>query len=146
MRLTTRTQLAMRTLMFCALNPDRIIPTSEVAEKCKASGNHLGQVVNLLGRNNLLDTHRGRGGGLRLSKSAEDISIGQVMRALEETSSFAECFKSDGGQCPLSPHCRLRGKLSSALEAFYASLDNVSLAELTVGNSGMSGLFGVEPV
>jgi Rrf2 family transcriptional regulator, nitric oxide-sensitive transcriptional repressor len=50
MRLTTRTNLAMRTLMFCAANPGRIVRKSEVATACNASENHLAQVIHLLAR------------------------------------------------------------------------------------------------
>ncbi len=54
MRLTTRTNLAMRTLMFCAVNPGRIVRKHEVAEACGASENHLAQVIHLLARQNFL--------------------------------------------------------------------------------------------
>ena len=50
MRLTTRTNLAMRTLMYCAVNTGRNIRTSEVARATNASENHLGQVINTLGQ------------------------------------------------------------------------------------------------
>ena len=66
MRLTTRTNLAMRTLMFCAVNPDRIVRKHEVAEPCGASENHLAQVIHLLARKGYIRTQRGRsGGGMR---------------------------------------------------------------------------------
>lgn len=59
MRLTTRTNLAMRTLMFCAVNPDRTVRKHEIAEACNASENHLAQVVNTLAQRGFVDTQRG---------------------------------------------------------------------------------------
>ena len=68
MRLTTRTNLAMRTLMYCAVNTGRNIRTSEIAEATNASENHLGQVINTLGQTGFIKTVRGRGGGIRLGR------------------------------------------------------------------------------
>ncbi len=83
MRLTTRTNLAMRTLMFCAANPGRIVRKQEVAETCNASENHLAQVIHLLAQKGYLKTIRGRSGGLMLGRRAEDIRVGEVFRAFE---------------------------------------------------------------
>ena len=144
MRLTTRTNLAMRTLMFCAVNTDRTVRTSEIAEKCNASENHLGQVINTMGHNGFVTTVRGRGGGIRLALEPADISVGHVMRVFESSAPFAECFQKDGGDCPILPHCRLRGKFVSALEAFYATLDDVTLLDLVKDNTGLVQLFTPE--
>lgn len=56
MRLTTRTNLAMRTLMFCAVNPGQIVRKHEVAEACGASENHLAQVIHMLARKGYVRT------------------------------------------------------------------------------------------
>lgn len=141
MRLTTRTNLAMRTLMFCAVNTGRTVRTAEIAKKCNASENHLGQVINMMGHHGFLRTVRGRGGGIRLAQEAKDISVGKVMRLFEASSPFAECFQVETCECPLLPHCRLRGQFSVALEAFYSSLDSVTLEDLVAGNTGLFELF-----
>ena len=67
MRLTIRTNLAMRTLMFCCVNADRIVRKHEVAAICNASENHLAQVINTLAQRGFINTQRGRAGGLRLN-------------------------------------------------------------------------------
>ena len=92
MRMTTRTSLAMKTLMFCAVNSDRIVRRSEIAETYAASENHLAQVIHLLAQKKFLHTIRGRAGGLRLGRPAELITVGQVFRAFERVLPFAECF------------------------------------------------------
>jgi len=50
MRLTMRTNLAMRTLMFCAVNPGRTVRKAEIASYCNASENHLGLVEPIVGK------------------------------------------------------------------------------------------------
>ena len=144
MRLTTRTNLAMRTLMYCAVNTGRNIRTSEIAEATNASENHLGQVINTLGQTGFIKTVRGRGGGIRLGREPGDITVGGVFRVFEACVPFAECFSPDACSCPLVSACRLNSTLSEALDAFYATLDKVTLANLVDGNEGLKNLIGTD--
>jgi Rrf2 family nitric oxide-sensitive transcriptional repressor len=145
MRLTIRTNLAMRTLMFCAVNAGRTVRKSEVAAHCNASENHLGVVVNLLGQNGYIVTARGRHGGIRLDRSPGEISVGEVFRLFESCVPFAECFAAVDNHCPLTGCCRLRTALAGAVEAFYASLDAITLADLVDGNRGLTDILALEP-
>ena len=141
MRLTTRTNIAMRARMYCAVHADRTVRTSEVATSCNASENHLGQVINALARAGYVTTVRGRGGGLRLAQDPQGISVGRVVRDLEAGTPLVECFHAETNACPLADACLLRPALLTALEAFYARLDRVSLADLVVGNGALRSLF-----
>ena len=143
MRLTTRTNLALRTLMVCAVNPDRIIRKSDVAEAINASENHLAQVVNQLGQAGFINTLRGRHGGFTLARPAEEISVGSVFRTFEADLPFIECFSSDN-TCPLKGVCRMSGHLKRAVEAFYASLDPLMLGDLTSCNDGLTAILALD--
>lgn len=145
MRLTIRTNLASRVLMFCAVNSGRIVRTAEIAERCNASVNHLLQVVNLLQESGLVETIRGRAGGLRLALPPDRISIGHVFRLFESGVPFAECFDPVANTCPLSQTCRLRSYISRAVEAFYHELDMVTLDDLVKGNCGLAALLDLAP-
>ena len=92
MRLTDYTDYTLRVLMFCALQPERSVTIAELAESHKVSKNHLMKIVNDLGRQGVLETTRGRGGGLRLLKEPGDIRIGDVVRASETDFRLVECF------------------------------------------------------
>lgn len=140
MRLTTRTNLAMRVLMYCAVNPDGLNRTIDIAHAVNASVNHLMQVVPALHRHGFVQTTRGRAGGVRLARPAAAISVGQVFRLFESGVPFAECFEGAENTCPLTEHCRLRPAIRRALDAFYCELDSVSVAELTEGNCGLDAL------
>ncbi|SIS77448.1 RrF2 family transcriptional regulator [Phaeovulum vinaykumarii] len=137
MRLTTRTNLAMRTLMFCAVNDGRVVRKCEIAEVCNASENHLAQVVNTLAQKGFVETQRGRSGGLRLARPATEITVGAVLRAFETGMPFAECFHAATNTCPLIGTCRFRDALEAALEAFYGALDKVNLSDLVAENHGL---------
>lgn len=143
MRLTTKTNLAARVLMACALNRGKTLRTAEIAQVSNASLNHLLQVVNSLQANGFVETLRGRHGGLRLARMPEQISMGSVFRVFEAGHPFAECFDAESNTCPLSKECRLRGYIARAVEAFYHELDMVTLDDLTRGNCGLEALLNV---
>lgn len=140
MRLTTRTNLAVRVLMACASNEGATLRTQDVAERCNASVNHMFQVVNMLQEHGFIRTIRGRSGGIRLADSMERISVGRVFRVFESGVPFAECFDPGANTCPLVSECRLRGFIARAVEAFYHELDMVTVADLVRGNCGLQGL------
>ena len=146
MRLTTRTNLASRVLMFCAVNEGRLVRSGEVAETCNASANHIARVVNLLHAGGFIETVRGRTGGLRLAAPPEQISMGEVFRVFEADIPFAECFDPETNTCPLIGTCRLRHALTRALAAFYDELDGLTLADLVEGNCGLHGLLALPEV
>ena len=145
MRLTTRTNLASRILMACAVNDGSTLRTSEIAKKCNASPNHLLQIVNLLQNTGFVQTIRGRHGGLKLARAMDKISVGEVFRVLEAGMPIAECFDPKTNSCPLSEICRLRSYIARAVEAFYRELDMVTLADLVKGNCGLSALLDMTP-
>jgi Rrf2 family nitric oxide-sensitive transcriptional repressor len=145
MRLTTRTNLALRVLMACGVNTGKILRTADIAERCNASVHHLLQVVNVLQDHGYIETLRGRNGGLRLLRADDHISIGEVFRLFESGTPFAECFDPVQNTCPLSATCRLRNFIARALEAFYHELDMVTLADLVRGNCGLQALLDFAP-
>ena len=145
MRVTKRTNIAMRVLMFCAGNPGRLVTKHEIAERCNASENHLAQVINQLAQLGFLHTQRGRNGGLELGRPADQIVIGDVFRALEQPVPLAECFADVDNTCPLTEACRLRTALSDAANAFYATLDPITLDALVCDNPALMSIIGPEP-
>ena len=145
MRLTTRTNLALRVLMACGVNAGSVLRTADIARRCNASVHHLLQVVNMLQDHGYVETLRGRNGGLRLALPQESISIGEVFRIFESGTPFAECFDTTQNTCPLSETCRLRGYIARALDAFYHELDMATLADLVRGNCGLKALLDMAP-
>lgn len=145
MRLTTRTNLASRVLMFCAVNEGKMVRSSDIAKACNASGNHLGHVIHQLQQHGFVETLRGRSGGLQLGLKPRDISIGKVFRIFESSVPFAECFAGEQNTCPLTAECRLRGFITRAVEAFYHELDMVTLDDLVRGNCGLEAILSLAP-
>jgi Rrf2 family transcriptional regulator, nitric oxide-sensitive transcriptional repressor len=146
MRLAEYTDYTLRVLMYCAANRRTLITIGELAERHGLSKNHLMKVVNDLARQGLLETTRGRGGGLRLLKEPRDIRIGDVVRACETDFRLVECFDANTSLCTLTPSCRLKQVFDSALQAFFRELDGATLADITPEPAGPSSRIVIAPM
>lgn len=132
MRLTSYTDYALRSLIFLGLNRDRLVTIQDIADLHGISKNHLMKVVHQLGVSGMVETVRGRNGGLRLKREPADINIGEVVRNTETDFYMAECFDPDKVGCAYSASCTLKGVLSAATAAYLKVLDGVTLADMLV--------------
>ncbi|HET9651139.1 MAG TPA: Rrf2 family transcriptional regulator [Usitatibacter sp.] len=130
MRLTAFTDYSLRVLMYMATAPDGRATIGEIARAFRISENHLVKVVHRLGQIGVLVNTRGRGGGLRLAASPAAISLGRVVRETETQDVPAECFEPHANGCVIASACSLRNVLKEAVDAFYASLDRYTVADL----------------
>ncbi|MEU2249127.1 Rrf2 family transcriptional regulator [Streptomyces sp. NPDC019224] len=135
MRLTRFTDVALRVLMRLAVVKHEDPPTTrEVAATMQVPYSHAAKVVARLQHLGLVEARRGRGGGLALTEAGRSTPVGTLVRELEEPGDVVDCEGST--PCPLRAACRLRGALREAQDAFYASLDRVTVAELTAAPTG----------
>jgi len=130
MRLTTFTDYTIRVLIYTGLRPGQLATIGELADVYHISRNHLMKVVHHLGQAGYIETLRGKGGGFLLARPPEEINIGILVRGTEQRTSLVECFTDDKCDCRISPVCRMKGVLNEAMDAFYAVLDQYSLADL----------------
>jgi Rrf2 family nitric oxide-sensitive transcriptional repressor len=133
MRLSEFTDYSLRVLMYCAAHRDRLVTIGELAEQHGLSKNHLMKVVNALARQGLLETTRGRGGGLRLLADPNTVRIGDVVRSGETDFRLVECFDPATNACTLSPNCRLKHLFDDALARYFQALDGATLADMIQG-------------
>lgn len=130
MRLTRFSDYSLRVLIYLAVHPDRLATIDEISSVYGISRAHLMKIAQELGRAGFLETLRGRGGGLRLARELDSIRVGDVVRFTEGKLDLVECFDAETSVCRIEPACRLHGVLEEALEAFLATLDEYSLADL----------------
>ena len=140
MRLSEYTDYTLRVLMYCARHRERLVTINELAEQHGLSKGHLMKVVNDLARQGLIETTRGRGGGLRLSKEPDTLRIGDIVRASETDFRLVECFDPGTNACTLTPDCRLKHVFDAALRAYFQALDGATLADLVSGHSGLESI------
>lgn len=133
MELTTKGRYAVTAMADIAGQSDAVaVPLSQIAERQNLPLAYLEQIFVGLRRAGLVDSARGRSGGYRLSRPANDISIGAVMAAVEEETHFTRCADSDP-RCSRDTPCLthvLWQRLGSVTSSFFAA---VSLADVVNG-------------
>ena len=132
MQLTHFSDYAVRVLMYCALKRDGLCRVRDIADAYGVSEHRLMKVVQILGQIGVIETVRGRGGGIWLAREPHAIVVGDVIRATEGRQVIVECFDEATSTCPLTPVCRLRRAMEQALDAFFLVLDGYTLADLVV--------------
>lgn len=130
MQLTQFTDYALRTLLYLAVHRERLVPVAEISAAYGVSNSHLVKVANQLARLGFLEATRGRGGGLKLARDPEKISVGEVVRVTEPHLHLLECFDRDHNTCPIVPACGLMRALAQAQERFLEVLDAQRLSDL----------------
>lgn len=132
MRLTLYTDYALRMLMHLAAHQERLCSIAEISDAFGVSRNHLMKVANDLGRAGYVRSVRGRMGGLRLARPAQQINLGDVVRHTEDGFALADC-----ANCIIAPASGLTGALSTALVAFLTVLDGYTLADISSKRSAL---------
>jgi len=131
MHLTAFTDYTLRVLMYLALDRSRLATIPEIATAFDISQNHLMKVVHRLARAGVVESVRGKGGGLRLARPPNAIRIGEIVRATEGDAPIVECLSDDPHACRISGVCRLTRVLEDGFDALYESLNRYTLADLT---------------
>lgn len=132
MRLTVFSDYTLRVLMYLALDQTRLATIAEIAAAYGISENHLMKVVHRLASAGMVESVRGKGGGIRLGRAPEEIRLGEVVRISEGDAPIVECLSGDPRACRITSSCRLKRILVDAFDTLYDALDEHTLAELVV--------------
>ncbi|MBK8160787.1 MAG: Rrf2 family transcriptional regulator [Rhodospirillaceae bacterium] len=143
MQLTQFSDYSLRTLIYLGLRTDELVTIEEIAGAYGISESHLTKVVHKLGRLNIIETVRGRRGGMRLNCPPSEINIGTTVRQMEGNLTIVECFDVEHNTCPIAAVCGLSGVLGEALEAFMAVLDRYSLADILKDRPAFAALLSI---
>ena len=131
MQLKRYTDYSLRLLLYLAVNPDRIISLNEIANAYDISRNHLLKVVNALVEIQLVQTFRGKTGGLQLAKLPKEINVGELVHYMEGENPIVNCQEP---YCVILPDCTLSRVLHEAYWEFIQYLNRYTLADLLRGN------------
>lgn len=130
MRLTQFSDYSLRVLLYLGQCNDRLATIAEIAEWYGVSKAHLVKVVHKLATLGYVSTVQGKGGGVRLGKPANEITVAQVIRDTEPDFHTVECFAVKANTCRVTSTCRLKHVLREATEAFQDTLGRYSLADI----------------
>ena len=129
MRLTAFSDVSLRVLMLLSGLEGEQISTQKIAEGVGTPYNHVAKSVAFLANLGLVESTRGRTGGVRLSEAGARATVGQVLRASEGDIPMVEC-EGGANDCPMRHACSLKKILANAREEFFKILDPVVISEL----------------
>ncbi|PKR78391.1 Rrf2 family transcriptional regulator [Halalkalibacillus sediminis] len=145
MKLKKYTDYALRVLIYTASVPDgELANKKDISKVFHISENHIGKIVHELNKAEILQTIRGRSGGIKLSKHPSEINIGQVVRLMEGDFEMFECFSKDDNYCIITPACKLKNIVNVALKEFLKVIDQYTLEDLLENKSELQNLMEVD--
>jgi len=130
MRLTRQSSYAIRALVYCAVNEPGLSRVADIARAHAISELFLFKLIKPLVENGLVETVRGRHGGIKLGRPASEITLLDTIRLTEENFAMAECFEGGDVSCPLVDACDVNSALREALGAFFNVLEGYTIADL----------------
>ncbi|WP_240006637.1 RrF2 family transcriptional regulator [Pseudaquidulcibacter saccharophilus] len=136
MRLTRYTDYAIRVLLFLAPRTE-LTTVGEIADFYKISQNHLVKIVQDLVKYEYIESFKGRGGGMRLSKAPDKINLGEFVKRFEPDMRLIDCIG-----CKIAGSCSLPLPLHKALAAFVKELNQYSLQDIIDSSENLSTIFG----
>lgn len=143
MRLTRQSSYAIRTLIYCAVNEPGLSRVADIAKAHAISELFLFKLIKPLVEAGLIETVRGRRGGIKLGRPADDITLLDTIKLTEENFAMAECFEGGDVSCPLVDNCDVNSALREALGAFFNVLDSYTIADLAAKRRSIRDLLGL---
>ena len=133
LQLTKRTEYGLIALVAMVGHRDRFVSAREISERYRVPRRLLAEVLKDLSRATLVESQRGAAGGYALARSADDISVGEVVAALEGAPTLSGCENfgaTHGGECELESDCPIRSPLQVIREGIWGLMENTTLRSL----------------
>ena len=136
MQLTLHTDYSLRILIYLTfLDEDETATINQIVQQYEISRGHVMKVVHHLSKKGYLTSIRGKGGGIKLSRPAEDINIGNVVRDMEANFYVAECLNPVSTSCKIKKDCTLIPVLYEAKDKFLSVFDKYTLQDVVKNQS-----------
>jgi len=132
MKLSTKGRYGLRALIDLALYSEHeAVSINSIAKRQNISDSYLEQLMRKLKKAGLVKSLRGAGGGYRLAKPAIEISVGDVLRALEGDLDAVTCKAAqDNGGCQTADLCVTRYVWQQINDSITQAVDSIMLAQL----------------
>lgn len=140
MKISTKGRYALRMLLDLAEYQEQdYISLKEIAERQHISKKYLEQIVPMLNKSRLLRTNRGNKGGYMLAKSANLITVGDVLRATEGNLAPVSCLEYPENTCDLAESCATLYVWEGLYQTIRKYLDSITLQDILCHNTEYIG-------
>ena len=131
MLISTRGRYALRVLIDMAEHQaDGVIPLKEVAKRQEISEKYLEAILKTLVKNGVITGTRGKGGGYRFNRPAEQVTVGEILRMTEESLASVSCLEKGAAACARASHCRTLPLWEGLDRVIQEYLDQYTIADL----------------
>lgn len=132
MKLSTTGRYGLRALIDLALYSEKeeAVSIQSISERQRISDSYLEQLMRKLKKEGLIQSIRGAQGGYRLAKPAEEISVGDVLRALEGSIEAVSCGAGNNEHCQGEDLCVARYVWQEINKSIQETVDSIMLSQL----------------
>ena len=134
-RLTKQTDYGIVLLSYLALHSEERVNAPVLAASTQLPLPMVSKILKTLAREGVLDSQRGSRGGYQLSRPASEITVADIVSALEGPIAITECIEEGPDECSFEASCRIRNHWQMINQAVREALDKVKLADMA-GSSG----------
>ena len=135
MQLTSQTDYALRLLMYLGTGKPQKRTIAHMASTLDISKNHLMKIVNRLTNAQILDSVRGKNGGVTLNPSAYSLTIAEIVEHTEPNFAIVECLNKEKCSCVFIGYCSLTSLFTEAKSVFIDHLRTKTLGDIIKQNS-----------
>ena len=129
-RLNRLTDYAVVVLTQMTRNPDDLWTAPQIAQDTGVPLPTVAKLLNVLAHGDLIASHRGAAGGYTLNRPAEDVTVAEIIQAVEGPIALTACVDGATGGCEVESICPMRGNWDKVNRAIRGALGAVTLADM----------------
>ena len=146
MKLSTKTRYGIRLLLDLARYYDQgPVQIGDIAKRQDISVKFLEQIIRPLKKASLVTSTRGPKGGHAFARAPEEISLGEIVQALESSPVLADCVDDDD-HCMRASECSIRMAWQEATSVLFEKLNSITITDLLAYENRLTGGQGVKPL
>lgn len=130
LRISKMTDYAVVVLTTLAHSDHALMTTNGVSAKTGLPEPTVAKILKLLSRGNFLASIRGVNGGYKLLKTPAEISVAQIIAAIDGPIALTSCVDDNDQSCGYQNHCAMKGRWNNVNFAVRSALENVTLASM----------------
>jgi len=139
LRFTKRADYGLMAIYYIAEHRDEgAVSAKRIAEEFHIPQERLAKILQQLAKKHLIESHTGPKGGYALTRTAQEITVGQVVRALEGPIRIVSCMV-ENDDCPQFSRCNLRGPVQKIQASISQALDTMTLADQAAESASTAG-------
>jgi len=129
-RLNRLTDYGVVVLTQMSRNPDDLRTAPQISQETGVPLPTVAKLLNALAHGQLIESHRGAAGGYTLNRTAEEITVAEIIQALEGPIALTACVEGSEDDCGVASLCPMRGNWDRVNKAIHGALSDVTLADM----------------